>query len=434
MKEGAKQVKFCIHCGAELPATAKFCPDCGKPRHAAAESPATDNPVVAGTAAVLSDPKKRRVAFVVIAVAVILVLAVALLSGGKDDVSQSGSNLPDAPPVSDGVGSDGENAPQDEVQEETQGEVDEPRDDPSVLPYLMDVDSSGEYYLADEKPDLKVRFEAPEAELYTVAEEYVALLEQRGYTAELTEAYDLPEGWFGDVKLWTLRHPQVEGNAYVRYECYRDYDQCYIDFGWDGEISLAKKFLRPTGDPAVLPSFDRYDPTTCFFEANESGEGKAVYKVSRYEGYQTVVDYVEALEQYGWNEVDSNHVIYNDADIGVVSSWELRNKDVKGTLRVNVEAWKNDDRCHVTFTMPQSLQMEDFSLNHGTVDVSDSGDSGDDNDFFDKCSACHGSGRCTHCGGDDEVKKFQAGLGWVEQNCTFCTGGRCRHCGGDGKA
>ena len=30
MKEGTKQVKFCIHCGAELPATAKFCPDCGK--------------------------------------------------------------------------------------------------------------------------------------------------------------------------------------------------------------------------------------------------------------------------------------------------------------------------------------------------------------------------------------------------------------------
>ncbi len=57
-----------------------------------------------------------------------------------------------------------------------------------------------------------------------------------------------------------------------------------------------------------------------------------------------------------------------------------------------------------------------------------------DNGFFEKCSACHGSGRCTHCDGDDEVKKFQAGLGWVEQNCTFCTGGRCRHCGGSGDA
>ena len=31
MKEGTKQVKFCIHCGAEFPSGAKFCPDCGKP-------------------------------------------------------------------------------------------------------------------------------------------------------------------------------------------------------------------------------------------------------------------------------------------------------------------------------------------------------------------------------------------------------------------
>lgn len=50
----------------------------------------------------------------------------------------------------------------------------------------------------------------------------------------------------------------------------------------------------------------------------------------------------------------------------------------------------------------------------------------------EKCSSCHGSGRCTRCNGTDEVEKFQAGLGWVEQNCTSCTGGRCRSCGGDG--
>lgn len=59
--------------------------------------------------------------------------------------------------------------------------------------------------------------------------------------------------------------------------------------------------------------------------------------------------------------------------------------------------------------------------------------SDDDADSWKKCSACHGSGNCTHCGGDDEVRKFQAGLGWVEQNCTFCTGGRCRYCNGTGK-
>ena len=59
---------------------------------------------------------------------------------------------------------------------------------------------------------------------------------------------------------------------------------------------------------------------------------------------------------------------------------------------------------------------------------SDSGDS----QWREKCSSCHGSGKCTHCGGDGEVKKFQAGLGWVELDCTLCNRGKCRHCNGKG--
>lgn len=59
------------------------------------------------------------------------------------------------------------------------------------------------------------------------------------------------------------------------------------------------------------------------------------------------------------------------------------------------------------------------------------GDSG--SNFWEKCSACHGSGNCTHCGGDGEVKKFQAGLGWVELDCTLCNRGNCRYCNGTGK-
>lgn len=439
MAEGAKQVKFCICCGVAMPAAAKFCPDCGKAVEAApaVKKPVSGNPVVVGLSAVLSDKKKLRAALTVIA-AVMVLIAIALIAGGKGDKAPQNGDLPDAPPVGD-VSGDVENLPQD-VQDDVQSES---VDDPSVLPYLMDVDSSGEYYLADEKPDLKVRFEAPEDALYTVAEEYVALLESRGYTAELTESYDLPEGWVGDVKLWTLHHPQVEGAAQVRYERYIDYDQCYIDLGWDGEITFGKKFLRPTGDASVLPSFDRYDPTTCFYEASESSEGKAIYEISRYEGYQPVVDYVEALEQYGWNEVDSNHVIYNDTDIGVVSSWELRNKDVKGNLHVKVAAWEDDDCCYVTFTMPQGLQMEDFSLNHGTVDTASSSSSSgsDDDDFFDRdepfvpefakldCLTCRGDGDCNTCGGDGYT-----GFGDAKAGCRTCHGdGDCRACGGSGK-
>ena len=58
--------------------------------------------------------------------------------------------------------------------------------------------------------------------------------------------------------------------------------------------------------------------------------------------------------------------------------------------------------------------------------------SSDDSQWREDCSSCHGSGRCSRCNGTDEVKKFQAGLGWVEQNCTSCTNGRCRSCGGKG--
>ncbi len=84
------------------------------------------------------------------------------------------------------------------------------------------------------------------------------------------------------------------------------------------------------------------------------------------------------------------------------------------------------------------------TASHTTRDVSRGGDGsvlpedhqkpdGEKDDFFAKCSSCHGSGKCTHCGGDGEVKKFQAGLGWVELDCTLCNRGKCRHCGGDGK-
>lgn len=66
------------------------------------------------------------------------------------------------------------------------------------------------------------------------------------------------------------------------------------------------------------------------------------------------------------------------------------------------------------------------------TEIPDTAPDGDD-DFWKKCSSCHGSGDCTHCGGDDKVKKFQAGLGWVELNCTFCTSGKCSYCNGTGK-
>ena len=61
-------------------------------------------------------------------------------------------------------------------------------------------------------------------------------------------------------------------------------------------------------------------------------------------------------------------------------------------------------------------------------DDDDRGSSFDD----DECSACNGSGKCSFCNGSDKTKRFQAGLGWVEQNCTFCSMGQCPYCHGRG--
>ena len=102
------------------------------------------------------------------------------------------------------------------------------------------------------------------------------------------------------------------------------------------------------------------------------------------------------------NVVFYHHVVYDNYTIDIFRSPELEAVDPGSRIRADVGEPEKEK------------------------------DTGGD-DFWEKCSACHGSGKCTHCGGDDEVRKFQAGLGWVEQNCTFCIGGRCRYCGGDGK-
>lgn len=97
-------------------------------------------------------------------------------------------------------------------------------------------------------------------------------------------------------------------------------------------------------------------------------------------------------------------------------------------------------KMSVVFSRGFELEVSDKHTTRNIDPHSDGGiltsppdGSSDDNDFWKKCSACHGSGDCTHCGGDGEVKKFQAGLGWVEQDCTLCNRGKCRYCNGTGK-
>ena len=341
-----KKPRFCIYCGAELPPTAKFCPDCGKAVGAGVEYSATDNPVVAGTASVLSDPKKRRVAFAVIAVVVILVLAVALLSGGKDDVSQSGSDLPDAPPVSDGVESDVENTPQDEVQTDSETAVD--TNQTTDIAPEKPVDSADHIF-----PDLEAFFGLP-------------LEKDNDYNAR---------GWrwqFQDIKPYDqLEAVRSELLALLQEPC------------WQLELVDEEHSVYETGD---MNAADHY-----YFQYTGTAE---LTQIENYLGLR--LDHV--------NVVFYHNAVYDKYTIDIFRSPELEAVDPGSRLSADV----------------------------GTPEKESGSDAG--NDFFEKCSACHGSGRCTHCGGDDKVKKFQAGLGWVEQNCTFCTGGRCRSCGGSGDA
>ena len=363
MKEGTKQVKFCIHCGAELPSEAKFCPDCGKPRHVAAERPATENPVVAETASVLSDPKKRRVAFVVIAVAVILVLGIALLAGGREAAPQGG-DLPEAPPVSDEAEGSGETIPQDEEQEEGQEEVQNDVQhevvDPSAT-LLPDIRNFLYVYKEDESAGWlggrKISFNGcmPIAAYETVQEELLNLLQE--------EKYQL-----------TLRESRLDPHQGIPAPQY------YFDYIGSGDIAdVTDKYEEM-----------RYDVLLQMYLHEEDGY------------FSFVLHYADGFVL---------------TDPGSRTTRDVRDKRDGGTGDVISE--------------PPSGNSS-YGYFYGENGSAQSGNG--DNDFFEKCSACHGSGRCTHCGGDDEVKKFQAGLGWVEQNCTFCTGGRCRSCGGSGKA
>ena len=85
------------------------------------------------------------------------------------------------------------------------------------------------------------------------------------------------------------------------------------------------------------------------------------------------------------------------------------------------------------FRSPELEAVDPGSRVSADVGAPQKEEASDEDDFWEKCSSCHGSGRCTRCNGSGEVDKFQAGLGWVELDCTSCSGGKCRWCGGDGK-
>jgi len=188
-------------------------------------------------------------------------------------------------------------------------------------------------------------------------------------------------------------------------------------------------------DPAVLPDFLEHDPTGQFYMLSDSREGEALYKADALQVSYVVEQYMELLTELGYSlvwEYDNTHdysvTCWRDFYHSNVDAAPVED-DSTGQVRVAYNLYYDWNEVHVAIYYSDGITME----NGADYSGSSGGSGSSDDDFFDTCSACHGSKDCTHCGGDDEVRKFQAGIGWVEQDCTFCSGGRCPTCGGTGK-
>lgn len=161
--------------------------------------------------------------------------------------------------------------------------------------------------------------------------------------------------------------------------------------------------------------------------------------------YQLTLREMKETTYYGW-EIDSYYYDYTGSGTGVT---EVPNKYDEGSI-ASVILMVADDQVegcfHLSLFYSPAFELQ-YSGSRSSrnltedgqgeiitedTDLSEYESSSDSEQWREKCSACHGSGDCTHCGGDDTVKKFQAGIGYVSQDCTFCSGGRCRSCGGDG--
>ena len=221
----------------------------------------------------------------------------------------------------------------------------------------------------------------------------------------------------------------------------------------------------PTPAPTPVPTPEVIDPADHIFPDLEAFFGLKLEKdqahnargwrwqfedLHPYDQLETVkTELLALLQEPRWQLelVDEDISVYETGDMNGADAYYFRYtgtaeltqiEDVLGVRldHVNVVFYHHavyDNYTIDIFRSPELEAVDPGSRVSADVGEPEKEDASGDNDFWEKCSACHGSGKCTHCGGDDEVRKFQAGLGWVEQNCTFCSGGRCRYCGGDGK-
>ncbi len=391
MASGNKRPQFCTNCGAKLGETVKFCPDCGtavmaaemekkKPakKEQTEKAPALISRVggpVAAFRVLMSDKKLRRVMIAALVLVVVIVIAIVLLASGGRDHS--------APSVDR---DDGYTAQIDNTQQDN-GEANSPSVSGSAEKEAVEQDK-------EQSADDAVQMDAPIDPASTL------LPDIRNFLYVYKE--DESAGWLGGRRISYNGCLPLTAFETVREELLNLLQEEKY------QLTLRESRLDPhQGIPAPQYYFDYI------------GSGDIADVTDKYEEMR----YDVLLQMYLHEEDGYFSFVLHYADGFVLADPGSR------TTR-DVRDMRDGGTGEVITEPPSGSSNYGYFYGENGSGVS----SGDDNDFFDKCSACHGSGRCTHCGGDDEVKKFQAGLGWVEQNCTFCTGGRCRYCGGDGKA
>ena len=180
-------------------------------------------------------------------------------------------------------------------------------------------------------------------------------------------------------------------------------------------------------DPSVLPDFLAHDASGKFEQVKAAYSDMAVFAADDSSLSYVAENYVQVLKDMGYTVVDTEE---KQKETFNVYRWYMANS------AVNAETIEGDAQIYVKIMYYKDEQYSEITVAYGDG-ITYGGDmmtgSGGSNDFWDTCSACGGDGKCNICNGSDTVSRFQAGIGWVSQDCTSCSGGRCSFCGGTGK-
>ena len=136
-------------------------------------------------------------------------------------------------------------------------------------------------------------------------------------------------------------------------------------------------------------------------------------------GYTVVYEYDKEHTAGTHNIVMKRSFYHSGVDAGAV--WK---SESNGQVRVQTNTYPEKNKTNIVIYYSDGITMEGFDGGSG------GGSSGGGSN---QCSACLGDGKCNICNGSDTVSRFQAGIGWVTQNCTACSMGQCPFCNGTGR-